>query len=212
MTNEQRPVWFITGCSTGFGRELATRVARRRRTRGRDGAGRDEDQRSGCGPRRDRASSNAWRDGCRCHHACGEADRSDVRADRCAGEQRRLRPPRCHQGRRGRAGARDVRHERVRPRQLDEGGAAGQARAPARPHHQPVVDRRPGQLCRGGLLPCDKICRRKAFRLSGDRAGTVEHQGDHRRPRVVPHRFRRPIDRAVKDRNRRLCRDGGHPP
>jgi NADP-dependent 3-hydroxy acid dehydrogenase YdfG len=24
MTNEQKPVWFITGCSTGFGRELAT--------------------------------------------------------------------------------------------------------------------------------------------------------------------------------------------
>ena len=26
MTNNERPVWFITGCSTGFGRELASHV------------------------------------------------------------------------------------------------------------------------------------------------------------------------------------------
>ena len=25
-TNSEKPVWFITGCSTGFGRELATQV------------------------------------------------------------------------------------------------------------------------------------------------------------------------------------------
>ena len=128
MMNRNDPVWLITGCSTGFGRELAklgarTRLARRRHARD---PSKVADIAEGHGERAlvlpldvtNRAQIDA---------IVGE--HATLRPHRRARQQRRLRLSRRDRGRRGRRRARDVRDQRVRPRRHDEGRVAGDARA-----------------------------------------------------------------------------------
>ena len=142
MPEKEVPVWLITGCSTGFGRELASSVlahGRRAVVTARD---RNKVQdlvagHEGQALALDLDVNNA-EPGCGSRGDC----RVGLRADRRAREQRRLRIPGSGRGkRRGRSPV-DVRDQLLRTGADDQRRSTGDAGAPERAYREHLLDGR----------------------------------------------------------------------
>ena len=139
-------VWFITGSSKGFGRDLGGGGARPRRQGGGDRP------RSGHAhaARRElrRRASRQWRSTSPTRPAVEAAvrRRTAVRPARRGHQQCRLRPVRRRRGGDRGGGAGPDRDQRVRRAVGDAGGTADHAGAGLRPHHPDLLDRRRQRL------------------------------------------------------------------
>ena len=159
----QKPVWLITGCSTGFGRELSEiLISRNYRVvvTARDPAKIADIVE---GHAETAVALKLDVDMQREIEAAVEAVRRAVRTNRRSRQQRRLWLPRGDRGRRGRRYSRDVRDQRVRPRGDDPRGVAAHAGAKVGRDRQHFIDGRFHRLSGLGLLRGDEIRRRRPF-------------------------------------------------
>ncbi len=71
-----------------------------------------------------------------------------------------------------------------------------------------LLHRRAVRVCGHGLLPRHEVRRGSALGIALHRGGTLGHQGDHRRARALPDRLGGPFDHRVEDHHRRLRWNG----
>ena len=175
---------------------------RPRRTRSRPQRRGDRaSHRSGAGPgrrvRRSRRRGRARRDRQRPDRRRRRRCRRRVRRDRRAGEQRRLRLPVGGRGGRRRRGPEAVRHQLLRCRRHDQGGAACDAGTQVGSHRQHLVDDRSGGQPAQRVLLLDQVRARGADRGAGPGGQTARHQGDRDRAWRLPHRLGGTLDEGV---------------
>ena len=189
--------WLITGCSTGFGREIARAaledghsvvVTARRADAVRDFV--DEFGDRALAVALDVTDRRPDRGG-------GRGGRGGIRRDRRPGQQRRSRLPVGGGGGRGRRGAKAVRRQLLRCRRHDQGGAAGDAGPRVGPHRQHLVDDRSGGQPAQRVLLVDEVRAGGGDRGAGHRGAAAGHQGDRHRARRLPHRLGDAIDEGV---------------
>ena len=208
MSQESRPVWLITGCSTGFGRELSKILLAEGYcvvVTARDPAKIADlvvdHPRNGPGAGAERGRSGADR-------GFGRGGDEEIRQHRCAGEQCRLWLHGGGRGRRGRRNSRHVRDQLLRSGRHEPRRSARHAGAKERNHRQYFLDGRRLRLPRHRLLQCDQIRGRGPVRGHGEGACAARRQSPDRRARPVPHRLGRALAENAETGDRRLCRDG----
>ena len=207
MTDDKDKVWLITGCSTGFGRELAKLVLAqgfRLVATARDASSvRDIAQ----GDRAlalpldvtDPAEITAA-----VAAALDKFGRIDVLVNNAGyGYQSTDRR------RRGGGDPRPVRRQRVRPVRAHARRAADHARAARRQHPQHHLGRGPRRLHGLGLLRGLEARGRRVFGRVARGSRAARHRRHLRRARPVPHRLGRPLAAPDAPSHQRLRRNGG---
>ena len=193
QSSHDKPVWLITGCSTGFGRELATiligrgyRVAATARDPAKlaDLVAGHEASALALKLDVDKPAEIA---------AVVDADEAEIRPHRRARQQRRLRLPVGGRGGRGRRHPRHVRDELFRSRRDHPRRSAADAGAEVGRDRQHLVAGRLHRLSGHRLLQRHQIRGRGPVRGAGQGGRALRHQGADRRARPVPDRLGRPL-------------------
>ena len=207
-TASDAPVWFVTGCSTGLGREFARaalahgfRVVATARdpqsiadlVKGKEG--------QAIALKLDVADPDAIA-------AAVQGSRARLRPHRRADQQRRLRLHGGGRGGRGRGDPRPVRDQFLRPGGDDPRRPAGHAQASQRRDRQHLLGRRPARLGGRRLLLRHQARGERPVGIAGAGSRAARHSRDDRRARPVPHRLGRPLAAARAGEHRRLRGDG----